>query len=193
MPADDQMKIDERRKYLRRMHMRYMHAGRGERSRLLDEMAQVTELHRKSLVRLMKTGSERKPRQRQRGRTYDHEVDDVIRVVAETLDYICADRLTRSLLPTVKLLIEHQELVVAEAMLEKLGRISVATIKRILKRVRQDERRLSRRGPERARQVLRQIPAERIPWDIAEAGHCEVDLVHHGGRVPAASTCIPCS
>jgi hypothetical protein len=181
MPGDDQMNIDERRKYLRRMRVRYVQAGRGERSRLLDEMAQVTELHRKSLVRLMKTGSERKPRQRQRGRTYDHEVDDVIRVVAETLDYICAERLTPSLLPTAKLLIEHQELVVAEAVLEKLGRISVATVKRILRRVRQDERRLPRRGPERARQVLRQIPAERIPWDVAEAGHCEVDLVHHGG------------
>ena len=185
MPAEDKMNIDERRKYLLRMRLRYVQAGRSERSRLLDEMVQVTELHRKSLVRLMKDTPERKPRQRQRGRSYDHEVDDVIRVVAETLDYICAERLTPSLLPTTLLLIEHQELAVSEPVLEKLGRISVTTVKRILRRIRQDERRLPRRGPERAMQLLREIPAERIPWDIAEPGHCEVDLVHHSG--PSAS------
>ena len=55
------------------------------------------------------------------------------------------------------------------------------TVKRILTRIRQDERRLPRRGPERALQVLRQIPAQRIPWDIGEPGHCEVDLVDHCG------------
>lgn len=185
MPAEDKMNIDERRKYLLRMRLRYVQAGRSERSRLLDEMVQVTELRRKSLVRLMKVTPERKPRQRQRGRSYDHEVDDVIRVVAETLDYICAERLTPSLLPTTLLLIKHQELAVSEPVLEKLGRISVTTVKRILGRIRQDERRLPRRGPERAMQLLREIPAERIPWDIAEPGHCEVDLVHHSG--PSAS------
>ena len=49
----DKMTIDERRKYLRRMKKRYEQAGRKERGRLLDEMGAVTELHRKSLIRLM--------------------------------------------------------------------------------------------------------------------------------------------
>jgi hypothetical protein len=42
-------------------------AGRKERSALLDEMEEVTELHRKSLIRLMRTGAERKHRERERG------------------------------------------------------------------------------------------------------------------------------
>ena len=29
--------------------------------------------------------------------------------------------------------------------------------------------------------LLQEIPALRIPWDIREPGHFEVDLVHHGG------------
>ena len=66
-------------------------------------------------------------------------------------------------------------------VLAQLGQISVRTVKRILRRIRQDEPRLPRRGPERALQVLRQIPAQRIPWDTGEPGHCEVDLVHHCG------------
>src|SRR5512136_1469159 len=103
MSAEVKMTINERRKYLMRMRLRYVQANRKEQSRLLDEMEEVTELHRKSLVRLMKADPVRKPRQRQRGRTYDHEVADAIRVIAETLDYICAERLTPSLLSSAKL------------------------------------------------------------------------------------------
>jgi hypothetical protein len=141
MPAEPKMTINERRKYLMRMRLRYVQANRTERSRLLDEMEEVTELHRKSLVRLMKGELVRKVRQRQRGRTYPYQVDDAIRVIAETLDYICAERLTPSLLPTARLLIAHGELAVSARVLELLGQISVRTVKRILRRVRQDERR----------------------------------------------------
>jgi len=44
MSTDDKMTIDERRKYLRRMKKRYVEADRAERSKLLDEMQQMTEL-----------------------------------------------------------------------------------------------------------------------------------------------------
>lgn len=181
MSAEVKMTLNERRKYLLRMRLRYVQAHRGERSRLLDEMVQVTELHRKSLIRLMRSAPVRQPRQRQRGRTYTHEVDDAIRVIAESLDYICAERLTPGLAPMARLLMAHGELVISDHVLGQLGRISVRTVKRILTRIRQDERRLPRRGPEWALHVLQQIPAQRIPWDIGEPGHCEVDLVHHCG------------
>jgi hypothetical protein len=52
-------------------------------------MEAVTELHRKSLIRLLNGSLERKPRRRQRGRTYGPQVDDALRVIAESLDYIC--------------------------------------------------------------------------------------------------------
>jgi len=181
MPADITMTLDERRKYLLRMRLRYVQANRPERSRLLDEMERVTELHRKSLVRLMKAEPVRQPRQQQRGRTYTHEVDDVIRVVAESLDYICAERLTPGLVPTTRLLVKHGELTVSEAVLAQLGQISISTVKRILTRLRQDERRLPRRKPQQTLRLLQDIPALRLPWDIQEPGHFEVDLVHHGG------------
>jgi hypothetical protein len=63
-----------------------------------------------------------------------------------------------------------------------LETISVSTVRRILARVRQDQPRLPRKGPERANQVLREVPMMRIPWDIQEPGHFEADLVHHCGR-----------
>ena len=78
------MTIDERYKYLRRMQNRYKKANRQERQALLDEMETITELHRKSLIRLMRGTIKRRQRKKQRGRTYGIEVDDALRVIAES-------------------------------------------------------------------------------------------------------------
>lgn len=61
-------------------------------------------MHRKSHTRLMRSahiGSpERKKRSSTRPATYGKEVQAVVGVVWESLDYICAERLTPQLLPT---------------------------------------------------------------------------------------------
>ena len=181
MSTDDKMTIDERRKYLRRMKKRYIKADRKERGRLLDEMEALTELHRKSLIRLMRGSLERKPRRQQRGCTYGPEVDDALRVIAESLDYVCAERLTPNLLWMAEHLAVHGELEVSPSLLDQLKQISVSTVGRKLKRIRQDRPRLPRKGPERANQATRGIPMKRIPWDEQQPGHFEVDLVHHCG------------
>lgn len=67
-------------------------------------------------------------------------------------------------------------------LIAQLEEIGVATVGRILRRVRQDTYQLPRKGPERANQVAREIPMGRLPWDEAEPGHFEVDLVHHCGQ-----------
>jgi hypothetical protein len=70
MPNEDEMSIDERRKYLKRMKVRYEKGNRKQRSALLSEMEQVTGLHRKSLTRLLAEASlERKQRGTARGRS----------------------------------------------------------------------------------------------------------------------------
>jgi hypothetical protein len=60
-------------------------------------MQAITHLDRKSLIRLMKGSLERKPRRQQRGKSYGPEVDDALRVIAESLDHVCAERLTPNL------------------------------------------------------------------------------------------------
>ena len=64
MSTKDEMNIDERYKYLRVMKKRYSKAGRKEKARLFNEMAAVTKLHRKSLIRLINSNLERAPRSR---------------------------------------------------------------------------------------------------------------------------------
>ncbi len=99
MPTEDEMSVNERRKYLKRMQVRYVAAKRAERGFLLTEMQQVTGLHRKSLIRLMHAQSlERKKRATPRPRNYGLEVERIIVRVWESRDYICAERLTPGLL-----------------------------------------------------------------------------------------------
>jgi len=191
MSTEDKMNIDERRKYLRTMKKRYVQARRQECGRLLDEMEAVTGLHRKSLIRLMNSNLERQPRQRQRSRTYGVEVDDALRVIAESLDYICAERLTPNLVWMAEHLARHGELETSPQLLGQLGCISVSTVGRRLARLRQDEPRLPRRGPKQANRLTRDIPMTRIPWDEQQPGHFETDLVHHSG--PSASGEFVCT
>jgi len=181
MPDKDAMTIDERRKYLKIMRRRYRQGDRHSRGMLLREMEQVTGLQRKTLIRLMHGSLERRARQRQRGRTYGAEVDDVLRVIAESYDYICAERLQPNLVAMAQQLADHGELRLSAGLLEQLAKISVPSVRRVLRRLTQDEPHLPRRGPEPANQATRDIPMRRIPWDASQPGHFEVDLVHHCG------------
>lgn len=185
MPEHDKMKIAARFTYLEREQADYLAADRQERGALLTHMEKVTGLKRKTLIRLMRGDLQRKPRATQRGRTYDHEVADAIRVVAESLDYITAERLTPTLADTARDLMRHGELSVTPRVLALLETISISTVGRILRRLGRDKPRLPRKGPHEANRVRREVPMRVIPWNETEPGHFETDLVYHSGPVIA--------
>jgi len=183
MPTEDEMTLDERRKYLKRMKPRYMQAKRGERSALLSEMEQVTGMHRKSLTRLLHAQSlERKKRQSPRCRSYGKAVEEVIVFVWESLDYICAERLTPILLTMAQHLARFGAVKLTREVEEQLQTISRATVSRVLRAYRSRRRRLPQKGAERANQVTKGVPMGRLAWDLQEPGHFEVDLVYHSGE-----------
>lgn len=182
MSIEADMTIDERRKYLRKVQKRYLPASRRERGQLLDEMEAITDLHRKSLIRLMNGDLERRPRRKQRGRTYGADVDDALRVISESMDHICPERLTPNLVWLAEHLAAHGELYATPRLLSHLGQISMSTVKRILARIKQDEPRLPRRRPKPRNQLLSRVPMKRLPWQEQRPGYFEVDLVHHCGR-----------
>jgi hypothetical protein len=176
------MSIHERYKYLAIQYDRYLVSGRRARGSLLDEMEAVTGLNRKTLVRHMRRRPKRQRRGRQRGLSYGAEVQDTIHLIAKALNYPCAERL-KPMLPTMMDHLARLEYLYPGSGLRKqLERISVSTVARIRKRRTQDEPRLQRRRASPFKSAVQaQIPIRRIPWDIAEAGHFEVDLVHHSG------------
>lgn len=182
MPTQERMTIEERFKYLRIMLPHYRAANRKERSKLLDDMELVTKLTRKTIIRRMNGILVRKSRAQQRGRVYGHEVEEAIKVIAESEDYITAERLAPGLRSMAEHLAAHGELQASLPVLEKLQHISPSTVARILKKIRQDQPRLPQKGPVQANRCTKGVPMCRIPWDESEPGHFELDLVHHAGR-----------
>ena len=184
MSETEAMSINERRKYMHKIRGRYRKGSKKEKGRLLDEIEAVTGMHRKSVTRLMNGALSRKKRSRERGRTYGVEVEVAVRVIALGLDYPCAERLQPNLVWMAKHLACHQELIVSEETLEKLEQISCSTVKRILKRSGRSQPKMATQQPKRPKRkgVHKAYPMRKIPWNETEAGHFEVDLVHHCGE-----------
>lgn len=183
MTGEDRMTVDERRRYLKRMHGRYWAQDRKGRSQLLDEMEEFTGMHRKSLIRLLRADSlARKPRRSKRRATYGADVEHAIRVVWESLDYVCAERLTPTLLATAQHLERFGELELTPELEAKLGRISVSSVQRRIRKIPRRNWRLPRSGPERANRLRQDVPMKRLPWSLSEPGYFEIDLVHHCGE-----------
>lgn len=184
MSETDPMNIDERRKYLHKMWKRYRKASKQEKTQLLDEMQAVTGMHRKSILRTINGQLSRKKRRQERGREYGVDIDDAIRLIARSLDYPCAERLQPNLVWMTKQLSEQGEIRLQPETLKKLERVSTSTVKRILKRVGRSEPKIAYQKPKRppVNYLRKPYPMGRIEWDIAEAGHLEVDLVHHCGE-----------
>ena len=176
MNGDERMSIQERWKYLRLMQRRYQKADRSEKGRLLGEAEAVTGLHRKSLIRRLNSPLQRQRRQRQRDRTYGVAVQAAIQVISESVDYVCAERLQPNLTWLAQHLVEHGELEVSPELQAQLEQISIPTVRRILRRLAQDQPRLPRKRPATTNRAAKQVPIEVIAWDEQQPGHVEADL-----------------
>lgn len=182
MPGNESMTVDERYKYLRILHQRYDGADRPTRATLLTEAQAMTGLSRKYLCHLLnRPGPIRRRRMRQRGPHYSGQALHAVAVVAEALDWICAERLHPALAQTAAHLALFGALQLTPTLREELEALSVSTVYRMLKRLRQDQPRLPQRRGRAPTGLTAQIPAGRLPWNLTEPGHFELDLVHHCG------------
>ena len=79
--AEEEMTVDERRKYLKQMLPMYVAADRAGRGELLTQMEAVTGMARKSLIRLLRSQQlDPKPRTTPRRPSYGLEVEQVVSV-----------------------------------------------------------------------------------------------------------------
>lgn len=180
--AIERMNIQERFKYLRMMKERYGQADRRLKGLLLNEMEEVTGLHRQHLItRMNGPGPYRQKRERERTRQYSPELEQSVVLIADTLDWICAERLKPALPKMAVHLAKFDEMQVTPQLLEQLTQISVSTLHRILRRAGRPVDRLPqvRRGRRAGTVAQAMVPIGMIPWQEPEPGHFEVDLVHH--------------
>jgi hypothetical protein len=182
MATNEKMNVDERFKFLRLMKEQYAQANRKEKGALLKMMEDTTGLHRKYLIaRMNSPGPYRTRRNRERSRAYGPEVEQAIAIIADTLDWICAERLTPVLAEMARHLAKFHELETSPEVIAQLQQISSSTVRRILKRIGRPADVLPKAYPGRhtdnAAQAL--VPVGMISWQEPEPGHFEVDLVHH--------------
>ena len=183
MATNETMNIDERYKYLRLMRPRYQQADRSTRKQLLDDMEAVTGLHRKALIRRLNGKLTRQARSRERQVTYGPEADAALALIWEALDYVCPERLQPNLVWAGQLLARHGELQWSPRLEAQLDAISISSVRRHLPATPATHHRRQPQPPENHHQ--REIPAYRIPRDVADPGHLEMDLVHHCGAATA--------
>src|SRR5262245_820695 len=113
---------------------RYARGDRGERGRILDEIAAVTGYHRKPARRRVRARLvNRRHGPRPGRRVYDEAVREALLVVWEASDRICGKRL-RPLLPILLEAMErHGHLHLVPEVHTKLLAMSAATIDRALR------------------------------------------------------------
>jgi hypothetical protein len=139
----------------------------------LDTVQTATGPDRKTLIRSLAGELKRQTRQRERGRTYQRDVDQALRVIAE--------RLIPNLAALAEQLAAQAELHLNEALRQQLSTVSISTVKRRLAAWRQDEPVCQRRAPQPPARMVQSIPMRRIAWNERQPGHFDVDLVHHAG------------
>ena len=169
------------KEYLEAIRERCIKAGRKEKGRLLDEVAQVTGRCRKSLIRALRTRPGPTPgKNRPRPRKYGPEVVGALIAVWEAGDRMCGKRLQPFLGELVEALERHGELDLEAEVKRQVEGMSAATIDRLLKPHRQ---RALRRpfGTTKPGSLLKaSIPIRTFAeWDENRPGFLEMDLVAH--------------
>lgn len=174
------MSGEAKRQYLETIYLRYRHAGRAEKRRILDEFCQVASYHRKYAIRLLNgpvPGRARPPRQR--GASYAPAVIEALRAIWEAAGYPWSVRL-KALLP-LWLPWARRRLPLARSVERQLLAISPRQMDR---RLAPYKRQLTRRlyGRTKPGTLLKHhIPLKTDHWDVTAPGFSEIDLVSHAG------------
>ncbi len=172
--------------YVEAIRGRYLNVSRKEKGRILDEFTNVTDLHRKAAIRLLRReGQAKVRRKRGRPRRYGRDVVSALRVVWEATDRLCSKRLHPFLPEILAALKRHGEITITPEVEAQLCRISPSTIDRLL----HPYRRLGGRRPfattKRGSLLKRSIPIRTFAdWEEDTPGFLEIDLVAHCGDSP---------
>jgi len=167
---------------LRVYRKRYRGASRRERTKVLDELCRLSGYHRKYAIALLGRSDEDerdKPRRR-RGVSYSNAALKVVEEVWKVAGYPWSERL-KALLPLWLPRAEGH----LQGLTDEIEREVLAiSARQIDRRLAAKKRRLKRRlyGRTKPGTLLKhQIPIQAGPWNVAEPGYAEIDLVSHSG------------
>jgi len=187
---------------------RYRSANRGEKGTMLDDFVADTGYNRAYAALVLRDCGRRllygldesmveavasvKPRGGGgRPRVYTEEVRQAVEQLWESFGYLCGKRLVPVLRSSLPFLDEEEFLQVSGPVKNALGRLSPATVDRLL-RARRAAMRLKGNSYTRATAALsEQIPIRTFgEWKQVAPGHAQIDLVGHDGGTPSGQCCF---
>jgi len=195
--------VKERYAIIRELAPRYQRAGKGERSKILDEFVRLTGLVRSYASHVLKHYGTRKTvvvdgrrvvvvvggastarRHRKRPRRYDQAVLDPLKVLWAFSNGLCGKRLVVFIRQTLPILERWGELSLDEPVRSKLLTISPGTCDRLLASTKAHSRLKGRSGTKPGTLLKHHIPIRTFAdWNESEPGFVEVDLVAHDGGI----------
>ena len=181
--------LAERKAVTETIAVRYILAGKREKSRILDELCATTGWHRNHARKALKSALQPKivtPRSR-RPVTYGDDVIAALVLCWTVLGMPAGKRLAPMLGELVGVLRHFRELTIDEDTAELLVSMSAATIDRRLAPERAKHRLRGRVGTKPGSLLKSQIPVRTwAEWNDAVPGFVEIDLVFHDGGIRGA-------
>jgi hypothetical protein len=168
-----------KREYLARMRERYETADKAAKSRLLDEVCEVTGYHRKAVIRLLRRAAMRRVRRRGRPVRYGPTVIGPLRQIWEAAGYPWSVRL-RALLPAW-LPWAARRWKIPRAVADTLRTMSPRQMDRALQPFKKELRKRQYGRTKPGTLLKHQIPLKTDRWDVQVPGFTEIDLVAHSG------------
>jgi hypothetical protein len=177
------MDMYSRNQYLEVLREEYLKVNKKQKMKLLDEAQKRTGLKRKYLIRKLRVRTILgKKIRKKRKETYDSYVKTALFNIWEIFDYPCGQRLAPILKTETERLEELGELEITSSIIEKLKKISPATIARKLKHKKVELYHIRKKGIARPGSLLYQkIPVRLNDWDTSIIGNLAIDFVEHCG------------
>jgi transposase InsO family protein len=168
--------------YLETKRWEYLTASKREKGRILDEVCEALQYHRKAAIRTLRQQPGQERKRSGRPRLYDGEVIGALRQVWEASDQLCGKRLAPFLSTLVPVLENCGELTVTGPVRAQLLRLSAATIDRRLQPYRLARGRRPYRPSPAADSVKARVPIRTFgDWAGVQPGSLQGDLVLHCG------------
>ncbi len=160
-----------------------MRSKKAVKTKILDEFALASGLHRKAAVRLLNRVKKKGARKRSgRPKLYSLEAVSALKVAWEASDRLCSQRLQPFLPELASVLKREGELTITEETEGELNRMSVSTIDRVLRRYRHCPRHHGLSTTKPSTILKNAIPLKTFgEWHEIKPGFIEVDLVAHCG------------
>lgn len=171
-----------KREYLIQLKKKYRHCGKKQKTQLLNDFCDFTGYVRKYATSLLNKPLPNKwKRYRQREKKYDSVVIEALLVLWRASNEICGERFHPFIPKILDKMIDCGEMAVSAEVKKKLLKISLGTVKRVIKGVKRRST-IKISGTTKPGSLLkREIAIRYGRWTEKNPGWCEADTVAHCG------------